>query len=170
VISSPKPKLNEQITAPEVRLIDEDGSQAGIVPLEKAMELASEKNLDLVEVAPMATPPVCKIVDYGKLLYETAKKEKEAKKRQHIISVKEVRMRPKTDEHDFTFKMKHARKFLEQKNRVKFAVFFRGREMDHQYMGEQMLQRVIILLEDIAKVESGIKMEGRHMTMLMSPK
>jgi translation initiation factor IF-3 len=123
-----------------------------------------------VEIAPLAKPPVCKVIDYGKMLYEAAKKEKEAKKRQHTISVKEVRMRPKTDDHDLAFKVKHARKFLEQRNRVKFSVFFRGREMDHTYLGEQLLQRVQIMLEDIAKVESEIKMEGRNMTMVLSHK
>ncbi len=123
-----------------------------------------------MEIAPLAKPPVCKVIDYGKMLYEAAKKEKEAKKRQHTISVKEVRMRPKTDDHDLAFKVKHARKFLEQRNRVKFSVFFRGREMDHTYLGEQLLQRVQIMLEDIAKVESEIKMEGRNMTMVLSHK
>jgi translation initiation factor IF-3 len=153
-----------------VRLISDEGSQVGIVSLEEAKKFAAERGLDLVEIAPKAEPPVCKVVDYGKMLYEASKKEKEAKKRQHTISVKEVRMRPKTDEHDLAFKVKHARKFLEQKNRVKFSVFFRGREMDHTYLGEQLLQRVQLMLEDIAKVESGIKMEGRNMTMVLSHK
>ena len=162
--------MNDEITAPEVRLISDEGNQVGIVSLEEAKKFANERGLDLVEIAPTANPPVCKVVDYGKMLYEASKKEKEAKKRQHTISVKEVRMRPKTDEHDLAFKVKHARKFLEQKNRVKFSVFFRGREMDHTYLGEQLLQRVKLMLEDIAKVESDIKMEGRNMTMVLSHK
>ena len=151
-------------------MIDEESNQVGIVSLEKAIDLAAEAGLDLVEVAPTANPPVCKIVDYGKMLYEAAKKEKEAKKKQHTIMVKEVRMRPKTDDHDLAFKVKHARKFLEQKNRVKFSVFFRGREMDHTILGEELLKRVLIMLDDIAKVEAEIKMEGRNMTMTVSHK
>ena len=132
--------------------------------------MASDAGLDLVEVAPTSSPPVCKIIDYGKMLYEAAKKEKEAKKKQHKIMVKEVRMRPKTDEHDLAFKVKHARKFLEQKNRVKFSVFFRGREMNHTNLGAELLNRVLLMLEDIAKVEAEIKMEGRNMTMTVSHK
>lgn len=162
--------INDQITAEEVRLISQDGEQLGIVSLEEALEKAAESGVDLVEVAPLAKPPVCKIIDYGKMLYEVAKKEKEAKKKQHTISVKEVRMRPKTDDHDLEFKVKHARKFLEQKNRVKFSVFFRGREMDHTDLGEVLLKRVLIMLEDIAKVESNIRQEGRNMTMVLSHK
>lgn len=151
-------------------MIDEESKQVGIVSLEKAMEMASDAGLDLVEVAPTSSPPVCKIIDYGKMLYEAAKKEKEAKKKQHKIMVKEVRMRPKTDEHDLAFKVKHARKFLEQKNRVKFSVFFRGREMNHTNLGAELLNRVLLMLEDIAKVEAEIKMEGRNMTMTVSHK
>ncbi len=151
-------------------MIDEESKQVGIVSLEKAMEMASDVGLDLVEVAPTSSPPVCKIIDYGKMLYEAAKKEKEAKKKQHKIMVKEVRMRPKTDEHDLAFKVKHARKFLEQKNRVKFSVFFRGREMNHTNLGAELLNRVLLMLEDIAKVEAEIKMEGRNMTMTVSHK
>jgi translation initiation factor IF-3 len=162
--------INDQITAEEVRLISQDGEQLGIVPLEEALEKAADSGVDLVEVAPLAKPPVCKIIDYGKMLYEAAKKEKEAKKKQHTISVKEVRMRPKTDDHDLEFKVKHARKFLEQKNRVKFSVFFRGREMDHTDLGEVLLKRVLVMLEDIAKVESSIRQEGRNMTMVLSHK
>lgn len=162
--------INDQITAEEVRLISQDGEQLGIVSLEEALEKAAESGVDLVEVAPMAKPPVCKVIDYGKMLYEAAKKEKEAKKKQHTISVKEVRMRPKTDDHDLEFKVKHARKFLEQKNRVKFSVFFRGREMDHTDLGEILLKRVLVMLEDIAKVESSIRQEGRNMTMVLSHK
>ena len=151
-------------------MIDEESKQVGIVSIEKAMEMASDAGLDLVEVAPTSSPPVCKIIDYGKMLYEAAKKEKEAKKKQHKIMVKEVRMRPKTDEHDLAFKVKHARKFLEQKNRVKFSVFFRGREMNHTNLGAELLNRVLLTLEDIAKVEAEIKMEGRNMTMTVSHK
>jgi translation initiation factor IF-3 len=162
--------INDQIEATEVRLIGAEGKQVGIVPIARAQEMANESGLDLIEVAPMAKPPVCKIADYGKMLYEAAKKEKEAKKKQHTIAVKEVRMRPKTDDHDLEFKVKHARKFLEQKNRVKFSVFFRGREMDHIDLGQKLLDRVLLMLEDIAKIESEVKMEGRNLTLTVSHK
>jgi translation initiation factor IF-3 len=163
-------RINDQISASEVRLIDEEGRQVGVVAIDKALAAAQDKNLDLIEIAPLAKPPVCKILDYGKMQYEAAKKEKEAKKKQHVIQVKEVRMRPKTDDHDLAFKVKQARKFIEQKNRVKFAVFFKGREMDHSHLGRDVLEKVTSMLEDIAKIETEIKMEGRHMTMTMSKK
>lgn len=129
--------------------------------------MAEEQGYDLVEVAPEAKPPVCKLLDYGKYKYEISKKEKEGKKKQHVIVVKEIRMRPRTEEHDFDFKLRHARKFLEQKNKVKFTVQFRGRELAYKEFGEQLLDRVVETLEDIAKVESEKKFEGRSLTMTM---
>ncbi len=138
--------------------------------LEDALAKAGEKELDLVEIAPTAKPPVCKIMDFGKYIYEQRKKEKLNKKKQHTIVVKEIRMRPKTDTHDLEFKVKHARAFLEQKNKVKFTVQFRGRELAYKEFGYKLLERVQEMLEDVAKVESGIKSEGRFMNMVMSQK
>lgn len=138
--------------------------------VDKALDIAQEKGLDLVEVAPTAKPPVCKILDFGKYLYELSKKEKLSKKKQHTIVVKEIRMRPKTDTHDLDFKIKHARSFLEQKNKVKFTVQFRGRELAYKEFGEKLLDYVEEQLEDIAKVEGPRKFEGRNMTMIMTVK
>ena len=129
--------------------------------------MAEEEGLDLVEVAPDAKPPVCKILDYGKYKYEISKKEKEGKKKQHVIIVKEIRMRPRTEEHDFDFKVRHARKFLEQKNKVKFTVQFRGRELAYKEFGDQLLDKIAESLEDIAKIETEKKFEGRSLTMTM---
>ena len=123
--------------------------------------------MDLVEISPDAKPPVCKVMDYGKYRYEVRKKEKDSKKKQHIIVLKEIRLRPRTEDHDFDFKIKHARKFLEQKNKVKFTVMFRGREMAYKEFGEQLLDRVVEKLDDIAKVETGKKFEGRRLTLTM---
>lgn len=142
----------------------------GIVPLQEALKIAEEKGLDLVEVAPNSKPPVCKIMDYGKYIYEQSKKEKINKKKQHTIVVKEIRMRPKTDTHDLEFKVKHAREFLEQKNKVKFTVQFRGRELAYKEFGRQLLERVQEMLEDVAKIENPIKFEGRNMTMILVKK
>jgi translation initiation factor IF-3 len=140
------------------------------VPLEEALNTSVEEGYDLVEIAPMAKPPVCKIMDFGKYTYEQSKKEKESKKKQHTIVVKEIRMRPKTEQHDLEFKVKHARSFLEQKNKVKFTVQFRGRELAYKEFGERLLDRVENMLEDIAKVEGERKFEGRNMTMVMIQK
>jgi len=153
-----------------VRLIDAEGNQIGVVIIDKALEIAQESGLDLVEVAPQAKPPVCRIMDYGKYLYEQAKKEKLNKKKQHKISVKEIRMRPKTDDHDLEYKLKHARSFLEDKNKVKFTVLFRGREMAYKEFGERLLEKVQDELSDVGKVESESKMEGRTMTMVITHK
>jgi translation initiation factor IF-3 len=142
----------------------------GIVPLEKAFKIAEEKGLDVVEVSPNSNPPVCKIMDYGKYIYEQSKKEKINKKKQHTIVVKEIRMRPKTDTHDLEFKVKHAREFIEQKNKVKFTVQFRGRELAYKEFGRQLLERVQEMLEDVAKIENPIKFEGRNMTMILVKK
>lgn len=129
--------------------------------------MAAKEGFDLVEVAPEAKPPVCKLLDYGKYKYELSKKEKEGKKKQHVVVVKEIRMRPRTEDHDFQFKVRHARTFLEQKNKVKFTVQFRGRELAYKEFGDQLLDRVVEELEDIAKIESEKKFEGRSLTMTM---
>ncbi len=168
--TSDKTRINEAIRAEEVRLIGADGKQIGIVPIKKALEEAQNAGLDLVEIAPQAKPPVCKIMDFGKYAYEKSKKEKLSKKKQHTVVVKEIRMRPKTEAHDLEYKVKHARNFLMNKNKVKFTVHFRGRELAHKEFGEQLLQKIIEMLDDIAKVESGIKFEGRNMTMVMTLK
>lgn len=148
-------------------MIDEKGQQVGIVAIEQARKQAENHGLDLVEISPNAKPPVCKILDYGKFLYEQSKKEKDSKKKQHVIIVKEIRMRPRTEEHDYEFKLKHARKFLEQKNKVKFTVQFRGREMAYKSMGVELMERIEESLSDIAKVEGQRKFEGRSLTMTM---
>jgi translation initiation factor IF-3 len=151
---------------PEVRLIDENGQQVGVVPTARALEVAVQRGLDLVEVAPTARPPVCKIMDYGKYLYENSKKAKAAKKKQHQVHLKEMRFRPKTEEHDYQFKLKHMREFLEQGSRVKAFIIFRGREMAHKEMGFKILERLQQDLADIAEPESESKMEGRHLSMM----
>ncbi len=152
---------------PQIRLIGADNQQIGIVPTAQGLRMAEQEGYDLVEVAPDADPPVCKLLDYGKYRYEISKKEKDSKKKQHIIVVKEIRFRPRTEEHDFDFKVRHARKFLEQKNKVKFTVLFRGREMAYKEFGEALLEKVVTTLSDIAKVEGEKKFEGRILTMTM---
>ncbi len=134
-------------------MISSDGQQVGLVPSEEGIKMAEQEGLDLVEISPDAKPPVCKVMDYGKFRYEIRKKEKDSKKKQHVIIVKEIRLRPRTEDHDLEFKIKHARKFLEQKNKVKFTVMFRGREMAYKEFGEELLDRVVENLEDIAKIE-----------------
>ncbi|NOX37202.1 MAG: translation initiation factor IF-3 [Calditrichaeota bacterium] len=163
-------RVNHQIRVPKVRLIDPEGKQLGIVPTSEALKKAEEFGLDLVEVAPNANPPVCRIMDFGKYKYEKSKKEKEGRKRQHVITVKEIRMRPKTEDHDLETKLRQARKFLEQKNKVKFTVIFRGRELIYQDMGRQILEKVVDHLSDIAQPEGNIKMEGRRMILVMGSK
>ncbi len=163
-------RINERIRISPVRLIDERGDQMGIVPTEEARRIAADRGLDLVEVAPQARPPVCRLMDYGKFKYEQARKAREAKKRQHTIQVKEVKLRPKIEEHDLAFKLRHARRFLEEGDKVKFTLMFRGREVTHPELGERVLHRVIRELEDVGGVESEIAREGRTMTMLMSPR
>jgi translation initiation factor IF-3 len=135
------------------------------VPVEKGQQMADDEGLDLVEISPDAKPPVCKVLDYGKYRYEISKREKDSKKKQHVIILKEIRLRPRTEDHDLEFKIKHARKFLEQKNKVKFTVMFRGREMAYKEFGEKLLDRVVEKLDDIAKIEMDKKFEGRSLTM-----
>ncbi len=153
-----------------MRVIAEDGEQLGILPTSKALQRAIDVELDLVEVAPNATPPVCRIMDFGKYQYEKSKKEKEGKKKQHQVTVKEIRMRPKTDTHDLETKLKQARKFLEHRNKVKFTVIFRGRELAYKDMGRDLLESVVETLEEISEIETPIKMEGRRMTMMLGSK
>lgn len=155
--------------AREVRVIGDDGAQIGILPIEKAREAAREKQLDLVEIAPQAKPPVCKIIDYGKFLYEQQKKEKIAKKKQHVTVLKEIRLHPNTDTHDFMFKARHARKFLQEGNKVKASVIFKGREMAYTEHGKKLLQKFIDELSEDSKLEGNIKFEGRIMHAILAP-
>lgn len=160
--------MNAEIRASQVRVVDPQGNH-GIYPVADALTMAEQQNLDLVEIAPDAEPPVCKIMDYGKYLYEQKKKEKEAKKRQHQTQLKEVRFRPRTDTHDFDFKTKHAREFLEDGNKVRAYVQFRGRDIIYKEQGMTMLARFIEALQDVAKVDQAPRMEGRRMTTILAP-
>lgn len=162
--------MNDDIRVQEVRLIASEGGLVGVVSIEEALKQAEEEGLDLVEISPNANPPVCKVLDYGKFIYEQSKKEKLSKKKQHTIVLKEIRMRPKTDDHDLEYKIKHARSFIEQKNKVKFTVQFRGRELAYKQFGVNLLEKVTEAMEDIAKIESEIKSEGRNMTMIFTYK
>lgn len=164
-----EPRVNDRIRISPIRLIDEEGEQLGIVATDEARALATERGLDLVEVAPGARPPVCRLMDFGKYKYEEARKAREAKKKQHVIHVKEVKLRPKIETHDIEFKMRHARRFLEEGDKVKFTLMFRGREVTHPDRGRTLLEQVKAELVDIAVVESDIRHEGRTMTMLMGP-
>jgi len=151
-------------------LIDDEGQQVGVVSNQKAQEIASEKGLDLVEIAPNVKPPVCKIMDFGKYLYEQSKKAKIAKKKQHTVNMKEMRFRPKTEEHDYQFKLKHIIEFLNQGSKVKVYVEFRGREMAHRELGVRILDRVTKDLEEIAEAEAKSLMEGRRLSLLFVAK
>ncbi|QJA06794.1 translation initiation factor IF-3 [Thermosulfurimonas marina] len=162
-------RINEQIRAREVRLIGPDGKQIGIVPLREALARAEEYGLDLVEVAPQASPPVCKIMDYGQFLYQEAKKAKEAKKRQSQVELKEIKVRPKTEEHDLQTKIRHIRRFLEDNNKVKIRVFFRGREIVHPELAQKVLQKIQEAVKDLGQVEMAPRMEGRQMIMILAP-
>lgn len=162
-------RTNEEIRTPKLRVIDQTGAQLGVISREEALQLAQEAGLDLVEIVPKSVPPVCKIMDYGKHRYEQTKREKENKKAQHQIKVKEVKLKPNTDEHDFDFKMKHAREFLEKGNKVKVTCTFRGREMMYPEKGEQVVKRLCQGLEDVAQVEAPPKMMGKTITTVLSP-
>ena len=151
-------------------MIAEDGSQLGILPVREALALAQEKSLDLVEVSPTARPPVCRIMDYGKFKYEQSKRERTARKKQHVQQLKEVKLRPKIDDHDFDFKIQHAREFLTARDKVKVTLTFRGREMAHPELGHQMMQRVIADLADLGTPESIPRSEGRTLVMVVMPK
>jgi translation initiation factor IF-3 len=150
-------------------VIDPDGEQLGILTVDKALEIAQEQGLDLVEVAPMARPPVCRIMDYGKFKYEEQRKARDARKKQHHVQVKEVKMRPGIEDHDFDFKTRHARRFLEEGNKVKVTMMFRGRQMAHPELGREVLERVIEEIGDAAKVEQSPTMEARSMTVVLAP-
>ncbi|MCG0274550.1 MAG: translation initiation factor IF-3 [Thermosediminibacteraceae bacterium] len=163
-------EVNYEIKAREVRVIDVDGKQLGIMPLKEALKIAQERQLDLVKVAPQAKPPVCKIMDYGKYKYEQSKREKEARKNQKVISIKEIRMSPNIEEHDFQVRVKNALRFLEDGNKVKVTIRFRGREITHTQLGEDVLKRLAESVKEKAIVEKPPAIEGRNMVMLLSPK
>ena len=163
-------RVNEQITASPVRLIDGDGRQIGIVSIDMALDHAGEAGLDLVEVSPNADPPVCRIMDYGKYRYEITKRAKLARKKRHVIHIKEIKLRPEISNHDFEFKIKHAVEFIKRGDKVKFTLVFRGREILHKDLGKAVLLRVIDSLNDIAIVETDIHSEGRNFSLLMAPK
>lgn len=163
-------QINEEIRDKEVRVIGADGAQLGIMSSAAALEIAEGKDLDLVKIAPGSNPPVCKIMDYGKFRFEQLKKEKEAKKNQKVVEVKEIRMSPSIDTNDFNTKVKNAQKFLNDGNRVKVTVRFRGREMAHTSLGEQLLKQFGADCDEVATVAKGAKLEGRNMSMFLSPK
>ena len=164
------PRINDRIRAPEIRLIGADGENVGVVTPARAMQMAEEAGLDLVEISPTAVPPVCKIMDFGKFKYETQKREAEARKKQKIIEIKEIKFRPGTDTHDYDVKMRSVKKFLEEGDKVKVTLRFRGREMAHQELGLELLKRVAADVEEIAKIENMPKLEGRQMVMMIGPK
>lgn len=167
--SVPESRINELIRVPEVRLIDDEGNQIGVVPIQQAQDMAREKNLDLVEIAPAAAPPVCKIMDYGKFLFQQKKKQAEAKKKQKVIVVKEVQFRPRIDDHDFEFKKNHVIRFLEHGDKVKAIVRFRGREMTHLELGRAVLDRLLADIKEIGSAEGGTDMQGNRMTIVIGP-
>jgi len=169
-IDKKKFRVNERIRAPRVRLVDADGKQVGIVSRDEALAMAREQGLDLVEVAPQADPPVCRIMDYGQFLYQQAKKLKEARKKQTTVEVKEIKVRPKTDVHDLETKIRHIKRFLGDRNKVKIRVFFRGREITKPELGREVLKKILEAVEDEAQVEMQPRMEGRQMIMILAPK
>ena len=163
------PRVNGRIRSPEIRLIGPNGENVGVVAPDRAMALAEQVGLDLVEISPNATPPVCKIMDFGKFKYDTQKREAEAKKKQKTIEVKEVKFRPNTDTHDYDVKMRNVTRFLESGDKVTITMRFRGREMAHQNLGRELLERVATDVDGLGKVENMPKVEGRQMVMMIGP-
>lgn len=162
-------RINERIRVPQVRLIDEKGEQVGVVPTHQALQMARERGLDLMEVSPNAHPPVCKIVDYGKFKYEKKKKEHQAKKKQTVIKVKEVQLRPQTDEHDLEYKFKNIRTFLEEGDKAKITIMFRGREITYADQGFKIMRDLAEKTKDIATIEAHPKLEGKKLIMILAP-
>ncbi len=166
---TPQVRVNNDIRAREVRVIDPEGNMLGVMPAREGQRQAELRNLDLIEVAPKAKPPVCKIMDYGKYVYEVQKKEKHQRKQQQQQQMKEIRFKPNIQEHDFNFKTRHAREFIESGNKVKATVMFRGREMAHKDFGRDVIDRFVEELSDIAKIDSPVKSEGRFINVVMAP-
>lgn len=162
--------INNAIRATEIRVIGADGEALGVISTSKALELAEQQQLDLVEVSPTAVPPVCRIMDYGKFKYQQSKKLQEAKKKQVHVEVKEIKLRPKTDDHDLMFKIKHVRRFLEEGNKAKVTLVFRGREITHMDIGRAVIERFASELQDVAVIESQPRVDGRNMFMIVAPK
>jgi translation initiation factor IF-3 len=162
-------RTNRRIKAREVRLVGPQGEQLGVLPVEQALARAQELGMDLVEVSPMAKPPVCKIMDYGKFKYDEKKKQNEAKKKQVVVQLKEVKLRPRTEEHDYATKIRKVREFLAEANKARITVMFRGREMSHRELGQKVLQRIIEDLRDVAVIEAAPRTEGRLMFMILAP-
>ena len=169
-ISSAAHQINEEIRDSEVRLIGEEGEQLGIMSAEAALDIAVERGLDLVKIAPGSVPPVCRIMDYGKFRFEQSKREKEARRNQHVVEIKEIRMSPSIGENDFNVKLKNGQKFLREGDRLKVSVRFRGREMAHTEIGEELLVRFANECAEIATLDKNPKLEGRHMSVFLSPK
>ena len=163
------PRVNKRIRANEVQLITHEGDNIGVVPIGEALDRAREVGLDLIEVAPNVKPPVCKIIDYGKYKYEIQKKASQAKKKQKIITLKELKLRPVTEVHDYTFKIRNAQKFLSKGDKVKFTIRFKGREMDYMKAAYDLVDKIIEDTKDISKVEQKAKLEGRQMTLIIQP-
>ena len=169
-ISNVNYQINEEITDAEVRLIDEDGTQLGIMPVEEAMKIAIEKEVDLVKIAGNSKPPVCKIMDYGKYRYEQAKRDKEVRRHQHVVEVKEIRMSPSIGINDFKVKLKNGQKFLKEGDRLKVTIRFRGREMAHTDIGEKLLLKFAEECAEVGNVDKNPKLDGRHMSLFLTPK
>ena len=169
-ISKDTMRINEEIRAREVRLTSATNEPLGIVQLRDALQMAVEQNLDLVEVAPTAKPPVCRIMDFGKFKYEQQKREKEVKKKQKVVTVKEVKLRPNIEDHDFEVKFKNAQRFLEDGDKVKVTIMFRGRELSHPELGRKVLDKMALQIKDMANIERGAKLEGKNMIMILAPK
>jgi translation initiation factor IF-3 len=163
-------RINREIRAKEARVIDPEGKQLGVIPLLEALRIAAGFELDLVEVSSKSDPPVCRIMDYGKFLYEQSKKIKAAKKKQHTVQLKEVRFRPKTEEHDYSFKLTHIKEFLADGFKVKISIVFRGREMVHKELGHKILDRLIVDLKEVAEMEGASKQEGRNLSAMFLAK
>ena len=163
------PRANERIRALDVQVIGSEGTNLGTMPLNKAIELAKQEDLDLIEISPNANPPVCKIMDMGKHKYDLQKKANQAKKKQKTVSLKEIKLRPGTETHDYNFKIKNAKKFISKGNKVKFTVKFKGREMQHTNLGKELMDKIVEETKDVAKVESKPKFEGRQMVMIIQP-
>ncbi|OGX19336.1 MAG: translation initiation factor IF-3 [Omnitrophica WOR_2 bacterium RBG_13_44_8] len=163
-------RTNERIRVPEVRLVGPDGGQLGVVPIQKALEIASQNELDLVEVAPQANPPVCRIIDFSKFKYDQEKKEREAKKHQRQVRLKEIRLKPNIDEHDYEIKVKHAVGFLKKKDKVKVSLFFRGRQMEHLDLGRKIVDKFVLDIQNDAQIEKEPVLEGRVISFVAAPK
>ena len=163
------PRTNERIRAPQVQVISHDGKNLGTLPTQEGINIAKQKGLDLIEISPNANPPVCKIIDIGKYKYDLQKKANKAKKKQKIVNLKEIKLRPVTEIHDYNFKIKNAQKFLSKGDKVKFTVLFKGREMQHTHLGHELMQRIIKDINTLGKVEVQPKFEGRQIIMIVQP-